>query len=151
MPIHSTVEGLVKGMEGTLDRYITRVNRQVGTVARELKDLIVARTPEDTGQTASSWILSTAEPPTMVQPPGSYPNPLHASKSMDSIAPAKGGFPAYYISNFIPWVHKLEFGLYAVPGGSRTINGFSTQAPRGMVRISLIEIYEKWNSGGFKF
>lgn len=46
------------------------------------------------------------------------------------------------LSNNLPYARVVEFGLFAdVVGyadGPKTINGFSTQAPQGMVRINVL-------------
>lgn len=39
------------------------------------------------------------------------------------------------------YANTLEYGLYPWPRSRRTINGFSTQAPAGMVRMNLIEFH----------
>lgn len=39
------------------------------------------------------------------------------------------------------YANVLEFGLFPWPRSRRTINGFSAQAPAGMVRMNLIEFH----------
>lgn len=43
-----------------------------------------------------------------------------------------------YVTNNIPYIHKLEFGLYG--DGPKTIGGYSIQAPQGFVRITYQEV-----------
>lgn len=48
--------------------------------------------------------------------------------------------PDLWITNGVPYIRTLEFGLFPNPpknGTGRTIGGFSTQAPRGMFRQAL--------------
>lgn len=48
-----------------------------------------------------------------------------------------------YLTNNLPYIQKLELGQYpTAPKGEsrRTINGFSKQAPSGMVRITMLEL-----------
>lgn len=39
------------------------------------------------------------------------------------------------------YANTLEYGLFPWPRSRRTINGFSTQAPSGMVRMNLVEFH----------
>lgn len=51
-----------------------------------------------------------------------------------------GGLRKVWFSNGVPYAAKVEFGGFPNPpkmGTGRTINGFSTQAPRGMARESV--------------
>jgi hypothetical protein len=43
-----------------------------------------------------------------------------------------------YITNNLPYVANLEFGLYG--DGEKTSGGFSKQAPQGFVRITYKEV-----------
>lgn len=49
-----------------------------------------------------------------------------------------------YLFNNLPYINTLEFGGYPKNSktGNKTVNGYSTQAPRGMVRVSLT----RWKS-----
>ncbi len=54
-----------------------------------------------------------------------------------------------YLSNNLPYIAKLEYGGFPNPpkgGAGKTVNGFSKQAPKGMVRVSiqnLTKIFKK--------
>jgi len=56
----------------------------------------------------------------------------------DSVSRMRFGDYAYII-NRTPYIHKLEFGGYPKSGkrGKKTVNGFSRQAPRGMMRVAI--------------
>jgi hypothetical protein len=48
-------------------------------------------------------------------------------------------YAIWYLYNRVPYGVTVEYGLY--PGnGPRTVNGFSTQAPAGMLRITTEEM-----------
>lgn len=50
-----------------------------------------------------------------------------------------------YLTNNVPYIGMLELGLYPNPPKTRTgktVNGYSTQAPTGMVRNSLSETFK---------
>jgi hypothetical protein len=57
-----------------------------------------------------------------------------------------------YFTNDVPWIEKLEYGMYPIPSGGswdtsktpwkkdyRTYNGFSTQAHQGIRSITAME------------
>jgi hypothetical protein len=75
----------------------------------------------------------------------------------NAIAEAKafagGSGKITYLSNNLPYIAVLEYGLYPNPSkggrtikgvhyGLNTINGYSRQAPAGMVRINMARIQD---------
>jgi hypothetical protein len=60
-------------------------------------------------------------------------------------APSRNG-GTFYLGNYKPYIQKLEYGLYHHdPFASRTTSqGFSTQAPAGMVGITVQEWPDIW-------
>jgi hypothetical protein len=51
---------------------------------------------------------------------------------------SKAAGSVFYLTNNMPYIGKLEYGGYPNPSnGDKTINGFSKQAPQGMVRVSI--------------
>lgn len=146
--IHSDVPSLRRGMRQVLLKFNERTNRDVHLGIRKLHERIVNRTPEDTGQTAASWYMSDRGELGKVQPPGNYSAPINSAIAMSKL-PAKVLGKTITIANHIPWIPKLEFGGYPGGGPRTTPDGFSTQAPRGMARISIIQSYEEWLRGQF--
>ena len=54
--------------------------------------------------------------------------------------PSPSGDESIYISNNLPYIATLEYGGYPNPpksGSGKTVNGFSKQAPKGMVGVTL--------------
>ncbi|OYQ90422.1 hypothetical protein B9T10_03630 [Wohlfahrtiimonas chitiniclastica] len=79
---------------------------------------IQTKTPVDTGETRRAWAI------------------------------AKESDQHYVITNPLPHINVLEYGLYPNPpkkGSGKTINGYSTQAPMGFVRISLEEVKNEFS------
>ena len=86
---------------------------------------------------------------------GGWQSTLHAKatndvqrKAQDAINEAVatvGGLDAetvMFLTNLMPYIEKLEFGGYPKKpkkGKGKTTGGFSTQAPAGMLRITLAE------------
>lgn len=94
----------------------SEIQENVREAAYTLHGEIQVRTPVDTGNARRDWV----------------------------IAPHDGGF---MISNLEPYIHVLEYGLFPNPpfaGTGKTINGFSTQAPKGFVRLSINDIAKEY-------
>lgn len=84
-------------------------------LADDVFETIKSRTPVDTGTLRDAWV--------------------------------KEATPAgYTIYNPLPYAAVVEYGLFPNPpkgGAGKTVNGFSTQAPAGMVGITVVEIPQK--------
>lgn len=123
---------------------------------------IVQRTPVDTGLARGNWQL-TAEVPATGIVPSTDRSGQATLASGAAAATALRPFGVSWITNNLPYVRVLEFGLYPNPpkrgsrirqkgrrrknvraGGSgyeiRSAGGFSRQAPQGMVQVTAAEI-----------
>lgn len=97
-------------------KLIAKVEENHHKVALELFTKIHQKTPKDTGEAQESWHFE-------IIPDG------------------------YRIWSNSPYIHRLEYGLYPNPpkgGQGKTVNGFSKQAPKGFVRLSIKEVANKW-------
>lgn len=104
-----------------------QANQIVRKIALETYNRVKEKTPVDTGQLRRSWTVSLGVSP--VRFDGNY-NAITTALLTDTIN----------IATDKVYAPMLEYGLYPKPGGSKTINGYSTQAPKGMVRITVKEI-----------
>ena len=108
--------------------YNDAVNISLLNVSRS----VVLMTPVDEGRARGNWFASLS----------SYPTTTSDSKTVNmaqvqAITENAAG-KVFYLTNNLPYIGKLEYGGYPNPSnGDKTINGFSTQAPKGMVRISI--------------
>lgn len=97
---------------------------------------VVARTPVDTGRLRANWVVSAGEPKADAS---DSTDEAEATKQVQSVLSIKlGGW--VYLSNSLPYASTVEYGLYPDPpkgGAGKTRNGFSTQAPDGMVRVAV--------------
>jgi hypothetical protein len=102
---------------------------------------IVKRSPVDTGRFRGNWQITVDAPARgEVGPDKSGANTIASAANVAQ----NQRFPAsaYFISNNMPYAEKLEFGGYPSSPKKqtgKTQNGYSTQAPNGMVRISVAE------------
>ena len=109
-------------------------------VATDLFSKIVIRTPHDTGALRANWR------PSVNKPNKSKTRKLDKDGSetikgiQEKFAKARGD--AFILTNNLVYAPVVEYGLYPSRGGGetqKTINGFSKQAPQGMMRVTLLE------------
>ena len=115
----------------------------------DLFSRIVKRTPVDTGRTRGNWQFQLGSPAKgikdLLDKSGATVNANFRSDILGWNPEITG-----YISNNVPWINKLEDGGYPNPpkngtrkkDGSyeiRSAGGYSKQAPKGMVKISVAE------------
>ena len=94
---------------------------------------IVKRTPVDTGQARGGWNVS-------VFTPTLTPSPANKNASVTSL-PKNPTLAPFWLSNPLPYIEVLEFGGYGKlnPTDKTAGTGFSTMAPRGMIRVTFSE------------
>jgi hypothetical protein len=105
---------------------------------------VVDKTPVDTGACRQNWLVSV----------NSETDDFDPSKEKSGYVMANGGKvietatgdDKIFIQNNAPYVRTLEYGGYPNPpkkggktstGLSKTVNGYSRQAPNGMVGLTL--------------
>jgi hypothetical protein len=112
---------------------------------------VLVRTPVDTGRARGNWNLSYngIDDSTSANTDPSGERKLAEIKTAVLAAPVGG---VMYMCNSLPYARVLEYGEYPNPTlhGSKkrgekvmtihTVNGYSKQAPYGMVRITAREI-----------
>lgn len=104
------------------------------TYAFALYSSIVKKTPVDTGRARGNWNISVGHD---VTTESTDTKPQY--KNVDDVPEVKGD-ESIFISNNLPYITKLEYGGYPNPpkgGKGKTINGYSKQAPEGMVGVTL--------------
>lgn len=101
---------------------------------------IVYGTPVDSGRARGNWQISVDIP---------KDNKLDildksGNATVERANFALGGSIGNYIfiTNNLPYIRRLEFGLYPNPpkSGIKTLGGFSKQAPQGFVRINILRL-----------
>ena len=95
---------------------------------------IVKKTPVDTGRARANWNVSVDSPDTSTsEDTRKTPKPINKM-------PDPNGDESIFISNNLPYIGVLEYGGFPNPpdkDGGKTVNGFSKQAPEGMVGVTL--------------
>lgn len=129
------------GFSADIEKFRLNTMRRADTLIRKVAidtfEKVRAKTPVDTGQLRASWTVSLNNQPSSFS---SASNALSSVKFGDTI----------FIATDKVYAPMLEYGLYPKPGGGKTINGFSIQAPKGMVRITVQEM-EVWLKNNVRF
>lgn len=136
-----------------VDKLVDNQNKKVRAVYVQGLSSIIKMTPvhfKDGGRLRNNWFLTT-------QAPSNYKRGKNAggggSYSSLSAMPSYVLNNTFYFTNNMPYARVVEYGLYPeIPKkgtwtGSAyqklSINGFSRQAPAGMVRINLLRMRRK--------
>jgi hypothetical protein len=115
--------------------------------ASELLRRVVRRTPVDTGAARQNWLVTLNDESHEFKE-NSAENAINAGQKI--IKQAKGD-DTIIIQNNAPYINMLEYGGYPknpkhngfnAKGFSKTKDGFSRQAPNGMVGVTMIEANE---------
>jgi hypothetical protein len=114
-----------------------RADQMCRGLALEAGKRIVERTPVDTGRARGNWNFSIGTVDGSTTEHTDKTGTTTISKIRSGTKAAKFG-DTMYIVNGLPYIHKLEHGGYGP--GPKTVGGFSTQAPAGMVRVVAAEL-----------
>lgn len=110
-----------------------RVNQQVRSVTIGVFSSVIRMTPVDTGRAKGNWQCT-------IGAPASGQEQLSDSEgAMIATVPNEAGYKVY-LTNNVPYIQTLEYGRFGTGDGATTKttrDGFSIQAPYGMVRISI--------------
>lgn len=140
-----------KNMQTIADKLGARVDLVAKKIVGELFSRIVERTPVDTGRLRANWNLSVDSPNVSTGMPGGV-SIDHVTSMKNRVESMDIAGHQVYLSNGLPYAAVVEYGQYPNPPmyGSKkrgedgmaihVINGFSMQAPHGMVRVSIAEI-----------
>lgn len=111
-------------------------------VVFDLDSKVVLRTPVGTtGRAQGNWQPSIGPEPQAISDDGA----TGADTSLGAVAAKLTDLrlgDTFWLANALPYIRVLEYGLYPNPpkkGTGKTVGGYSTQAPSGMVRVSAVE------------
>jgi len=128
--------------QSDIDKWASKVRGGIKTVVKsvrfEVVKGVVMNTPVDTGRARANWQSSIGAPvagfTTSEDKSGQSAINAGVAVASDNIG------ESFYIVNNLPYIRKLEYGGYPNPPKSntgKTIGGFSSQAPQGMVRVTV--------------
>lgn len=126
-----------------LEAFAQKTNRNVSDVRRqaaiELATDIIDRTPVDKGFAKGSWTASVGSEPTNFNTGEDISGQTAISKAVEAANSLQGDQGFYLFSN-LKYMPVLEYGLYGTGEGATSLttrDGFSIQAPNGMVRVAV--------------
>lgn len=107
-------------------------------VCMKLTERIVEDSPVDTGRFKGNWQATIGSPASGTLETLDKSGAATLAKA-NAIAQNAGG-NVFYLVNNLPYARVLEYGLYGTGAGATvktTRDGYSVQAPYGMVRINV--------------
>jgi hypothetical protein len=99
---------------------------EVRKICLDLLTGIVLKTPVDTGRARANWFTSIGSPSINVTESTDPSGSSTIANSLTAISKATGDI--LWITNNLPYIYRLEF------------EGWSGQAPAGMVRVTVNDI-----------
>lgn len=121
-----------------LNEYAKKKNVEIKKVRKAyafaLYSSIIKKTPVDTGRARGNWNISVGHDD-MTQKEDVQPK----FRALEEV-PDVNGDESIFITNNLPYITMLEYGGYPKnpKGGSgKTVNGYSRQAPQGMIGVTL--------------
>lgn len=103
----------------------------------KINELTVMRTPVDTGRARGGWVASTDTLPAKIPSPDKSGS--RTFNRLNAVAAMSIG-RVYYLANNVKYIAILEYGGYPTTESEKVTSGYSRQAPRGMIRISIEEL-----------
>ncbi len=100
---------------------------------------IINQTPVDTGRLKNNWYSSNRQPINRTTKATDPTGKISIARLDKVLAKFKLGQIFYFVNN-LPYLTVVEYGRYPNPPKNptgKTVNGFSKQAPKGMVRINM--------------
>lgn len=117
-----------------VEKFVNKFGRNVDQAARrvtfELGKHIVIRSPVDTGRFRANWQHTTGSPSSQILQAADRGGNAAIQKLASSLQASKAGNVEYVVNN-LPYGPRLEY------------EGWSKQAPNGMVRITVAEFRSK--------
>lgn len=110
-------------------------------VAVDVFSKVITRTPVDTGRLRGNWNISSGSPDYSTSPKRD-PSGAEAFAEIRTKVKNAQESESIWMANGLVYAPIVEYGLYPSRGGGeteKTINGYSKQAPKGMVRITVAE------------
>lgn len=136
---------------GLAERELVKLQK---AIAIEALSRIIQRTPVDTGRARGNWQLTIA----VVPSDQVNRKDTNGTETLSANISKLAGLQPYqvvYITNNVEYINILEEGGFVPPnpgpskdprkgrqGRVLVENGFSVQAPQGMVKVTLVELNE---------
>ena len=113
-----------------------KMDLAVRKVSLEIFSRVILKSPVDSGRFRGNWQVAIGSIPSGTLELDDKTGIATVSKADAKLFSAKAG-DTIYLANNLPYAMRLEEGGYN--DGPKTIGGFSTQAPQGMVALTVQE------------
>lgn len=116
-----------------------RGKREVRKIIRSVAKDIIMNTPVDDGVLKNNWYASNRSIPKRTTTASDSSGKTSMARVDKALTRLKIG-QRFYLANNLPYAKVVEYGLYPNPPKNptgKTVNGFSKQAPQGMVRLAV--------------
>ncbi len=127
-------------MRRATDEISTKTEKSSRKIIQALFNNVIRDTPADTGRLKGAWAVGVGSPPAGNRNRVGAGGPLGAGR-------AKVNRPGiYYLANNLPYAPVAEYGRWGTGINATektTRDGYSVQAPMGMVRINVIKITKR--------
>ena len=100
---------------------------------------VIQQTPVDQGVLINNWYSSNRQVIRKTTKQADRTGSKSIARLEKAVAKFKLG-QTFFMSNSVPYARVIEFGMYPNPPQNptgKTVNGFSRQAPQGIVRIAM--------------
>ena len=108
------------------------LGQAVASAALQVFSSTMTRTPVDTGRLRGNWQAAINR-----EPSGTVDRSASAALSEARAVAQQFKEGSIFLVNNVSYAASIEYGLYG--DGPKTSGGFSKQAPRGMLRVSVAE------------
>ena len=141
-----------KGMADATARIVSNSKREIRKVIRGIAKDVIMDTPVDKGTLINNWYASNRAIPnqtTKATDPSGKASMARVDKALNRLQIGQ----TFYMANSLPYARIVEYGKYPNPPKNptgKTVNGFSRQAPAGMVRINVDKGIAKLRARGSK-
>ena len=118
------------------------VEKTIKGTSIKLFSAVIKSSPVDSGRFRANWLCAGTTPVPSVVDMTDKTGSSATSEMVSYIKSAKGQM-VFTLANNLPYAHMLEYGGYATgfvgpqQSTSRSVNGYSRQAPNGMVRVNV--------------
>lgn len=129
-----------------LNKSMTNASQIARAIALELEARVVQKSPVDTGRLRGNWNVGI-NAPNVAEHGADISGMESNARALGALSNFKLG-DSIFITNNLPYTHKLEFGLYG--DGPKTMGGYSKQAPQGFIRITYQEVISALENIGRK-
>lgn len=132
-------ENIGKAVALAKDDLLLRTERRYKNLIREICYAIIDGTPVDTGLLVNNW-YPTLNKPSRKRTAKTDPSRNTPKVRVNNLLARIKIRNNFYFTNNTPYADVVEYGRYPNPPKKptgKTVNGFSKQAPSGMLRVNL--------------